>query len=124
MRSCSCDVFELELATFARALILFGLLHVQRPVVVCAVAKGSPVVFLGALVQPSSLQSLCDEIYARLRDARVVFDVFVKLLVLDEVFKLVAHIDAARLAHIVVRLIVGKDVVDAAVACALFVATL
>ena len=117
------DIFELEFAALSGLLILFGLLHLQRPVVICAIAECSPVVFFCALVQPGSLQPLGDKVYARLRDVAVVFDLVFKLVVLDEVVKLVAQ-SAPRLIVVLVYFVVGKDVVDAPGLDALLVATL
>ena len=84
------NIFELEFTAFASLLILFSLLHLQRPVVICAITKGSPVVFLSAFVQTGGLQSFRDQVYAWLRDVAVVFDLVFELVVLDEVIKFVA----------------------------------
>jgi hypothetical protein len=65
-------------------------LHLQCPIVICAITECSPVVFLGALVEPSSLQPLGDQVYARLCDIAVILDLVFELVVLDEVVKLVA----------------------------------
>lgn len=58
-----------------------------------------------------------------MRDVAVVFDLVFKLVVLDEVVKLVAQ-SAPRLIVVLVYFVVGKDVVDTPGLDALLVATL
>ena len=74
------------------------------------------------LVEPSSLQSLCDEADARLCHVAVVFDLVLELVFFDEVVEFAA--ESPGLVEVVGSLLVREDVIDATRLALLFVAAL